>query len=64
MGEKTPRCFIYNSKVSKSFFLVEFNPLGNETCQKVRMVLFMDLLKPFVLYVNGGEILSPFHLRH
>jgi hypothetical protein len=64
MGEKTPRCFIYSSKVSKKNFLVEFNPLGNETYQKVQMVLFMDLLKPFVVYVNGVEISSPFHLRH
>jgi hypothetical protein len=37
------------------FFLIEFNPLGNETCQKVWMLLFVDLLRPSVLFVRGWK---------
>ncbi len=33
--------------------MAEFNPSGNETCQRVWMLLFMDLLGPFMLFVGG-----------
>jgi hypothetical protein len=55
--------FISNKKVadflSKSCFLDEFNPLNNETCQKVWMLLFVDLFGPFVLFVNGMQTWTP-----
>jgi hypothetical protein len=41
--------------LSKSCFLVEFNPSSNETCQKVQVWLFVDLLEPFVLFVKGWK---------
>jgi len=48
--------------LSKSCFLAKFNPSSNETCRKVQVFLFVDLLKPSVLFVRG-ESLNPFHLR-
>ncbi len=36
--------------MSKSYFLVEFNSFSNETYQKIWMLLFVDLLGPFVLF--------------
>ncbi len=37
-------------------FLANFKPSSNETCCKVRMLLFVDLLKPFMLFIGGVEI--------
>jgi hypothetical protein len=39
--------------LSKSYFLVKFNHSGNETCWKVWMLLFVDLLWPSMLFVGG-----------
>jgi hypothetical protein len=48
-------CFIKEDAhfLSKSCFLAKFNPLSNETCQKVQMLLFVDLLGPFVFICKG-----------
>jgi hypothetical protein len=40
-------------------FLAKFNPLGNGTCWKLRMLLFVDLLKPYVLFVGGVKFWAP-----
>ncbi len=51
-------CLIKNNShfLSKSYFLTKFNPLGNETCWKVWMLLFVDLLRPFMLFVSRVQI--------
>jgi hypothetical protein len=36
--------------LSKFCFLVEFNPSSNGTYRKVQMLLFVDLLRPSVLF--------------
>jgi len=41
------------------FFGVEFNPLDNETCWKVQMLLFMDMLKHVMLFVRGVKFWAP-----
>jgi hypothetical protein len=43
-------------------FLGKFNPLGNERYRKVSMLLFVDLLKPSVLFVGGWNF-EPFPLE-
>ncbi len=45
--------------LSKSYFLAEFNPSSNETYQKVWMLLFVDLLGPFVLFIGGVQFWTP-----
>jgi hypothetical protein len=44
--------------LSKSCFLAKFNPRGNETCQKVQMLLFVDLLGPSMLFIWGWKFES------
>jgi hypothetical protein len=57
------RMFISWKKIanflSKSCFLAKFNPSGKETCQKVWILLFVDLLKPYVLFVGGVKVWAP-----
>jgi len=43
----------------KSYFVAKFNPLGNETCWKVQVLLFLDLLGPFVLFMIRVQIQAP-----
>jgi hypothetical protein len=45
--------------LSKFCFLAKFNPSSNGTCQKVQMLLFVDLLGPFMLFVKGVKFQAP-----
>jgi hypothetical protein len=42
--------------LSKSYFLDESDPSNNENYRKGQAPLFMDLLGPSMLFINGVQI--------